>query len=100
MVLPHLTQFMKQILLALLLLIPTAAMVAQTPTHHYARRNHSRPGTTPILSPAVYMCDNGRTIVYHSNTGCPAMQRCTHQVRVLSVSEAKTSGHRECLKCY
>ena len=93
---------MKQLLLTLLLLTPSAGNVtaAQAPVHHYARRHHASPRTAPAQGQAVYLCDNGKTIVYHSSTDCPAMRRCTHQVRSLSVSEAKASGHRECMKCY
>lgn len=93
---------MKQIALALLLLVATANShtVAQAPAHHYARRHRTAPRAAPAQSQAVYLCDNGKTVVYHSSTDCPAMRRCTHLVRPLSVSEATATGHRKCMKCY
>lgn len=50
--------------------------------------------------PKVYICNNGRTEVYHSSESCSAMNRCTYATKVASTSEARGSGLRECRKCY
>lgn len=50
--------------------------------------------------PKVYICNNGRTEVYHSSESCSAMNRCTYATKVASTGEARGSGLRECMKCY
>jgi len=66
------------------------------PTHAPVRR------ATPKVAagPRVYICGNRRTEVYHSSEGCSAMRRCTYQTLVMSESQARSSGLRECMKCY
>ncbi|RPD43661.1 SH3 domain-containing protein [Hymenobacter sediminis] len=50
--------------------------------------------------PRVYICNNGRTQVYHSSEDCSAMRRCTYTTKVASTGEARGLGLRECMKCY
>ncbi|MBX0293124.1 SH3 domain-containing protein [Hymenobacter sp. HSC-4F20] len=50
--------------------------------------------------PRVYICNNGRTEVYHSSEDCSAMRRCTYTTKVASTGEARGLGLRECMKCY
>lgn len=50
--------------------------------------------------PKVYICNNGRTEVYHSSESCSAMNRCTYATKVASTGEARGSGLRECMKCF
>jgi hypothetical protein len=50
--------------------------------------------------PKVYICNNGRTEVFHSSEDCSAMRRCTYTTKVASASEARGSGLRECMKCF
>lgn len=50
--------------------------------------------------PKVYICNNGRTEVYHSSEDCSAMRRCTYTTKVASTGEARGLGLRECMKCY
>lgn len=86
---------MKRLLLALLLPIVGAVTAAPTPAHHSTPPRIGAHQTT-----AVYLCANGKTVVYHSSRNCAAMRRCSHEVRSISVSEATATGHRKCMKCY
>ena len=65
---------MKRILLALALLVPTVATLSAAPATHRAPQRHHT-----ALAQIVYLCDNGRTVVYRSSTDCPAMRRCEHE---------------------
>ena len=58
--------------------------------------------TAPRASagPKVYICNNGRTEVYHGSESCSAMNRCTYATKVASTSEARSLGLRVCMKCY
>ena len=47
-----------------------------------------------ISDPIVYICDNGRTKVYHMKTSCSLMRRCKHSVRKTSRSQAIKEGLR------
>ena len=86
---------MKRILLAMLLPIAGTVAAVPPPARHF----------TPIQAEAqratvVYLCANGKTVVYHSSRNCAAMRRCSHEVRAISVSEATATGHRKCMKCF
>jgi hypothetical protein len=86
---------MKRMLLALLLPIVGAISAAPTPAPHpTAYRAEAHQAT------AVYLCANGKTVVYHSSRSCAAMRRCSHTVQAVSVKEATATGHRKCMKCY
>lgn len=50
--------------------------------------------------PKVYICNNGRTQVYHRSESCSAMNRCTYATKVASTGEARGLRLRECMKCY
>lgn len=56
--------------------------------------------TKQAISPKVYICNNGRTVVYHNSEGCSAMRRCTYVARVVTARDAREEGLRECMKCY
>jgi hypothetical protein len=56
--------------------------------------------TKQSSGPKVYICNNGRTEVYHNSEDCSAMRRCTYQTKVATTSEARDSGLRECMKCF
>ncbi|UOG74568.1 SH3 domain-containing protein [Hymenobacter tibetensis] len=63
------------------------------------------PATRPVSSkhsrgPKAYICNNGRTEVYHNSEDCSAMRRCTYQTKIATTSEARNSGLRECMKCF
>jgi hypothetical protein len=46
--------------------------------------------------PNVYICNNGKTEVYHLNKECSALKRCTHGIRPMTLSEAKNKRLRLC----
>ncbi|AHJ95291.1 SH3 domain-containing protein [Hymenobacter swuensis] len=50
--------------------------------------------TTPRASagPKVYICNNGRTEVYHSSESCSATNRCTYATKVNGTGEARGLG--------
>lgn len=47
----------------------------------------------------VFVCDNGKTVVYHTSQSCSALRRCSHGVSQMKESAAKQSGLRPCKKC-
>ncbi|KUG08503.1 hypothetical protein [Solirubrum puertoriconensis] len=48
----------------------------------------------------VYVCISKSSVAYHSSDGCAGLNRCTHEVRAMSVSAAQDMGKRACQKCY
>lgn len=44
----------------------------------------------------VYMCNNGKTEVYHIDYECRAMKKCTHDIVELTLVQAKKKGLRLC----
>lgn len=111
---------MKQLLilptLLLAILLCTTA-TAQT-TQHRTRpqttattRTHHRPAKHPVAkhpvarprpaaAPKVYVCNGGSAYAYHSSEGCSGLNRCTHTVDAVTVTEAQGMGRRPCKKCY
>jgi hypothetical protein len=65
-----------------------------------ARPAVRRAAPRAAAGPKVYICNNGRTEVYHSSESCSAMNRCTYATKVASTGEARGLGLRECMKCY
>jgi hypothetical protein len=55
--------------------------------------------TTKQIESVVYVCNNGKTLVYHVSSGCAALGRCRSGVSKLSISEAKSSNLRVCKRC-
>lgn len=51
------------------------------------------------LQQNVYVCENGRTEVYHGYQ-CRGLSRCTHSVSTITVSQAQNRGLRPCKFCY
>jgi len=48
----------------------------------------------------VYICNNGRTQVYHVSKDCSALKRCTHEIKEVSESDAiKKWQLRKCKTC-
>ncbi len=44
----------------------------------------------------VFICNNGKTEVYHLTKECSAMKRCTSGIKPLKLEEAKEEGLRLC----
>ncbi len=85
---------MKKLLLFLiaattLLGATTAAPIPQK------NRTHEKPAKE-----YVYVCVSPTAYAYHSDKDCGGLNRCTHEVRKETVSEAKQDGRRACKLCY
>ena len=50
----------------------------------------------PSGDQTVYICNNGKTEVYHVNSSCYSLKRCTHEIIKMYESEAKAKGKRQC----
>ena len=50
--------------------------------------------------PGVYICESKSAYAYHPDRGCSGLNRCTHNIIVISIKEAKQRGYRACQKCY
>lgn len=44
----------------------------------------------------VYICDNGKTNVYHVNRLCPRLEKCKYKTATMSMSSAKSQGMTKC----
>lgn len=44
----------------------------------------------------VFICDNGKTEVYHLDKECHGLKRCTTGITPLTLKEAKDKGLRLC----
>ena len=60
-------------------------------------KTHQRKATNKEI--VVYVCNNGKTFVFHSSTSCSALNRCTHGVLKMTENEARKNGLRQCKKC-
>ena len=49
----------------------------------------------------VYVCDSGGAVAYHADRNCRGLRRCTHEIVLVSESDAvKVYHHRKCRICY
>lgn len=44
----------------------------------------------------VYICDSSTAKRYHYNSNCRGLNRCTHQIKSISLEEAKSIGRTIC----
>ena len=51
-------------------------------------------------SSKVYVCTGKGAKVYHCCKSCKGLNRCSKQVKEVSLEEAKRIGRRECKLCY
>ncbi|RZJ86785.1 MAG: hypothetical protein EOO60_13015 [Hymenobacter sp.] len=86
---------MKHWLLTLLLAVPWLALAQATHPRHRAPHHTA---TRPTSAPTVYVCGGGSA--YHSSDNCAGLNRCTHGVSTVTVTEAERMGRRPCKKCY
>jgi len=47
----------------------------------------------------VYICDNGKTEVYHTSKDCKAILKCKHDIKEMTLADAKKKGLRKCKLC-
>jgi hypothetical protein len=48
----------------------------------------------------VYICDSPTAATYHSAENCRGLQKCTHQILEVTITEAKNKQLRPCKVCY
>lgn len=48
----------------------------------------------------VYVCNSNTSIAYHHNFNCRGLQKCTHQIIIVTVENAQKMGKRQCKLCY
>lgn len=53
-------------------------------------------GVMSTNSTTVYKCANGTTKVYHISKSCSALKRCSHEVKTMTIDEARKEGLRLC----
>ena len=54
--------------------------------------------TAPVAQ--VYICNSSSAYAYHSYESCSGLNRCTHGVSGVSVTEAEGEGRTPCRKCH
>lgn len=58
---------------------------------------------TPVAKKVntVYICDSKNSEVYHSSKTCKGIEKCTHQIKEVSLEDAvNTYKRRPCKICY
>jgi hypothetical protein len=48
----------------------------------------------------VYICTSPKAYAYHSNEDCELMNRCTYDVKNISLEKAIEMNRTPCKKCY
>lgn len=48
----------------------------------------------------VYICTGPKSKVYHKSEKCKGLNRCSRDVKAISLEEAKKMNRRECKICY
>jgi hypothetical protein len=57
--------------------------------------------TTPPTDTNVYICDSPNATVYHQNKACSGLQRCKHEIKLVTLADAQNIyGRRACKICY
>jgi len=91
---------MKHLLFALLLAAGPLVSPAQTVQPRGTATPHRTVAPRPVAAPKVYVCGGGSAYAYHNSDGCSGLNRCSHGVSAVTVSEAQNMGRRPCKKCY
>jgi hypothetical protein len=53
------------------------------------------------IAKEVYICDSTKAEVYHKTKDCEGLTNCTHEIKIVSVYDAKhTYNRRACKVCY
>ena len=81
-------QFIKSIFIALVLFSAIGGTTAST------KKN------TSILSGTVYICTGPKARKFHSSPNCRGLNRCSGNIKSLSVSVAQSKGFTPCKICY
>ena len=51
-------------------------------------------------SNGVYICTGPRSRVYHKTSKCKGLRRCSGEIKLVSLDEAKRLHRRECRICF
>lgn len=82
--------------LAALLLISSVIFTANGQTVHHKQKSKRK---TVRTEAKVYICNSSSAYAYHSGY-CRGLNRCTHSVSRVSISEARNMGYVPCKICY
>jgi hypothetical protein len=47
----------------------------------------------------VYICVSKNAVAYHVNQNCRGLNKCTHEIKNVTVDKAKSMGYRACKIC-
>jgi hypothetical protein len=83
-------KYLVYLLCALLLALPGlpsgAKLLASPPIERRAEK--------------VFICVSRTAYAYHGTTHCRGLQRCTHQIKSVTIAKAKDMGYKACKICY
>lgn len=51
-------------------------------------------------SEQVYICTGPSATTYHSTDECRGLNRCSREIKMVSIDKAKKMGRRPCRFCY
>jgi hypothetical protein len=88
---------MKQLVSFLALLLALTSSAATLPTFPLRLPRGNEAGRRTAT---VYVCVSKSSVAYHSRDNCAGLNRCSHEVRAMSVTDAQQLGKRACRKCY
>ena len=57
-------------------------------------------GVASADSPRVYICLGGMSECFHKTPNCKGLERCSTDIKAISLDEAKKMGRRSCKWCY
>ncbi len=56
--------------------------------------------SSPAADQKVYICTGPKSVCYHKTKTCSGLNRCSGQVKQVSLREAQEMGRRKCKVCY
>lgn len=56
--------------------------------------------STSTGSGGVYICTGPKATVYHSRSNCRGLNRCSGEIKKVSLQTAQNEGRRPCKICY
>ena len=48
----------------------------------------------------VFVCDSNTSVAYHASDSCKGLNKCSHKIISVTLSEATNKGKRACKICY
>jgi len=86
---------MKKLLLLLFLTV-----LGNVPSYSAPPLARSLVALPTKVTETVYVCMSKGSVAYHNRDNCAGINRCTHEVKCMSIAEAQGLGKRACMKCY